>query len=261
MDLANKIANALNDTQQKALEIAKQQQTLTRITSPGQPALTLLGNPEGERQEKLREDQPMPLVTKKPEDVVKPALDNLNKMIQPILEFAQQIQDELQRTFNDAIYNAFSSAFSGEGLDGIFKSFGKTILAGLGEVFTQMGETYLKFGAIMDRLKDFLYNPATAGWAATAIGIALIGLGSALGALGSGAGQGTAAAGSYSTPGSAGTPLNTVTQIKVVSGNTQAASQVTPAKNVVYQPIIIGPNDPVAQKGILQLMDNANRRG
>jgi hypothetical protein len=110
-------------------------------------------------------------------------------------ETAELIQTEFAQTLGDAIGNAFEVAFrTGDPLKAI-QAFGTAMLAGVGSIFVQLGQTYLKYGAIMKALAKLLPNPFTAGWAAAAIGVALIALGKALNAVAASAAGGSAGAG------------------------------------------------------------------
>lgn len=104
----------------------------------------------------------------------------------------------------DALANGFAAAFNGEGIGGVIKAFGKTILAGVGSLFIQLGQTYLAYGGIMKGLVGLLGNPVTAGPAGLAIGAALIAMGSALGAIANGGGKAASRATSASSFTSAG---------------------------------------------------------
>lgn len=57
------------------------------------------------------------------------------------------------------------------------KNFGGAVLAGIGQVFDQVGQALISYGSIMTALAPFLSNPFTAGPAALAAGIALETLG------------------------------------------------------------------------------------
>lgn len=104
----------------------------------------------------------------------------------------KQIGSDAGATFADAIGAAFAGLGSGAGF---FKSFGNTILQGLGSIFTQMGKALLVYGATMMGLLPALLNPFTSGPAALAAGAALIALGGLLGGIASGRGSATGGGG------------------------------------------------------------------
>lgn len=114
-------------------------------------------------------------------------------------ETANLIQTEFAQTLGDAIGNAFVAAFrTGNPLKAI-EAFGKTMLAGIGSIFVQLGQNYLKYGLIMKALANLLPNPFTAGFAAAAIGVALIALGKALNAVATSGGGGGGGGGGRAT--------------------------------------------------------------
>ena len=157
----------------------------------------------------------------------------------------------------NALTAGMEAAFAkGTSVRKVFAALGKSIMQQLGELFTQMGQAYLSFGAIMNALYPLLGDPASAGPAGLAIGAALIALGATLGAIVSSGGAGGA-------PSFAG----------ITVGGEQANQYLTPNPNAPYaagtqypgivQPVfnVIGPADGSAQRAIAQLLQNAGRRG
>lgn len=178
--------------------------------------------------------------------------------IAKIQDMAPGIQSAVQQTFGQAIEDGFTAGFTGKNP---LAAFGKTILAGLGRIFMDMGKTLLGFGKIMAALQKFLLNPLTAGPAAIAAGVALIALGAALASIAGGTGGGGGAGGGSfgSNVGEVSAPAQ-VTNITVgASGTQRTAAGLTPQQPVNVT--VIGPNDPAAQRGIVDLLDNARRRG
>ncbi len=170
-------------------------------------------------------------------------------------QISEIIQGGFAQTLGDAIYNAFAAAFNGEGVGGILKAFGKTILAGVGQMFTQLGMVYLEYGVLMQSLGALLPNPFTAGPAGIAIGAALIAMGGALGAVAKGgAGRGTAQAGAFRDNNSA----NNVVRLKFVDRQGNPMDGVTP-KAPIYN-TFIGVNDPAAQRALREMYDKGGRR-
>lgn len=173
-------------------------------------------------------------------------------------EGAQRIKDTItqgfSQTLGDAIYNGFAAAFNGEGVGGILKAFGKTVLAGVGQMFTQLGSIYLEYGVLMQSLSSLLPNPFTAGPAGIAIGAALIAMGAALGAVANGGGgRGTAHAGAFRER-----PNNdNIVRLKFVD-RPNALSNVSPVQPVVIN--AYGPNDPKTQRWMLETFSKAQRR-
>lgn len=203
---------------------------------------------------------PMPLVGSRPDNLIK---DRQQIEAQFAQEFGQAqesiagtIRFGFANTLGDAIYAGFKAGFSGKGIGGVMKAFGKTVLAGIGSVFTQLGQTYLLYGGIMEGLSHLLKNPFTAGYAGLAIGAALIALGGALGAVGGegGGGRGGAAAGAYAS----GRPAE-ITNIKLTATSVADQARYDTSRNF-YNVNIIGTNDPKAQREMKELLANGERR-
>lgn len=173
-------------------------------------------------------------------------LDKLN------MEMGESIRSGLANTLGDAIYNGFAAAFNGEGLGGIFKAFGKTILAGIGDIMVQQGQALLTYGITMQAAALGLTNPFTAGPAAIAAGAALIALGAAFGAISKGGGgRGTAQAGAFREPG------NDIVRLKFVDRPGLVSSHSS------MQPLhfsVIGVNDAQAQRAIGEIIRKGGRR-
>lgn len=143
------------------------------------------------------------------------------------VETEKQIEDLAQRTQNHlgsslarALATGITAGFSGGGVTGAFHAAGRTLLAGLGGIFIDLGQTYLEYSGIMEALTPLLGNPFTAGFAGAAIGAALIGLGAALEGVGqrarSGAG-GYAASGNTFTPSAAAAGGGTTLIVQTVN--------------------------------------------
>jgi hypothetical protein len=167
---------------------------------------------------------------------------------------AGTIQSGLASTLGDAIYNGFAAAFSGEGLGSIFEGLLKTVLAGVGQMFTQLGMVYLEYGVLMQSLSTLLPNPFTAGPAGIAIGAALIAMGAALGAVASGGGgRGTATAGAFRERGG----TTDIVRLKFVD-RPGMNDRMEPLQPVVYN--AYGPNDPKTQRWIKETFTKGARR-
>lgn len=182
--------------------------------------------------------------------------DYKESVIQKMNNIGVSIRQGIAQTLGDAVYNGFAAAFNGEGLGGVFKAFGKTILAGVGSILTDLGKTWLEYGILMTTLGAALWNPFTSGPAAIAIGAALIALGGALGAVAhGGGGRGTAQAGAFREP----SRTEDITRYKFIDRNgTMMTSGLNPKTPINVT--IIGPNDPSAQRMITDLITKASRR-
>lgn len=195
----------------------------------------------------------------------------VDRLMAPLEGMAQQIENMINQTLGDSIYNAFAALFDGKGIKGLISQFGQTIAAGVGEMFTAVGMKVMAgFGKLLvDQGKIALQNAALVQkflaalksmnpFAMAAAGVGLIALGSALGSIGGGAGRGTASAGSFREP-RYGTTAEDITRIKIVSDSEASRTRVEQAQSVSFN--VFGPNDPQAQRAISQALDNYRRRG
>jgi hypothetical protein len=125
------------------------------------------------------------------------------EMEKNIEALAAHTQQRLGSSLADALATGITAGFAGGGVKGAFAAAGRTLLAGLGGIFIDLGKTYLEYSGIMQALTPLLGNPFTAGFAGAAIGTALIALGAALegiGQRGAGGGGGYAGSGGTFTP-------------------------------------------------------------
>ena len=171
-----------------------------------------------------------------------------------------QMQQGIGQTLSDGIFNAVQAGLSGKGLGGVFKALGGTLLAGLGDVITQFGKALIAFGVTASALRIGLSNPFTAGPAGIAIGAALVALGGTFSKIASGGSpaRGTAGAGAFREPRFPATATSDIVTRTVSFGTGQPMPQ--PAIAVSIGPII-GANDPIAQRAIMKLVQNAQHRG
>lgn len=116
-----------------------------------------------------------------------------NPAVAALAETEQVVSDAVDRYITggigDALVNGFSRAFSGEGLGGLFKGFGASILSSLGGFFIELGTHLIKFGSLMEWLKRHLTSWLGAGIGSIAVGVGLIALGSLMSAGGSALGS------------------------------------------------------------------------
>jgi hypothetical protein len=219
---------------------------LMTTTSPG-------GTPGGRAQDAY--GGPMALVKAAPDNLIKEQMERWKAAMAPFDEMTKQIGDTIRgglaHTLGDAIFAGFSAGFSGKGLGGIFKALGKSVLAGIGGIFGQLGQIWLTYGATMFKWSNALWNPATSGIAALAIGALLIAMSAALGAAGSGGGGGGG-------PGAVASRPAEITNIKLTATSVADAARLEPQARI--HQTIIGPNDPAAFREIQRGLDNHARR-
>lgn len=167
------------------------------------------------------------------------------------------VSDALGDVLGQAVYDAFASAFSGEGIGGLFRNFGKSVLAGLGKIFVMMGQYLIGASGIFKGIADALINPLTSGWALAAYGAALIALGAGMGAIAS---RGSSDRGMAAPAmAAAGTFERQSQQVLLYGPNGSLGASVSPRDNITVN--LIGKDDPRAQREIMELFNNAQRRG
>lgn len=164
-------------------------------------------------------------------------------------EIGDSIREDFANTLADAISSAFQTAFqTGNPLKAI-QAFGAAMLSGVGGIFIQLGQTYLKYGIIMQALAKLLPNPFTAGAAGIAIGAALIALGTALRAVATastGSGGGSSRGG-----GDVSSAQSSFAQDRRENGTL----------TVIWDGGFADPNDPRFQEQMSKTMELAAERG
>lgn len=188
------------------------------------------------------------------------SVDAKDKWLAAADEQFHNMGEQVGLTFGDAISAGFTNAFSGGGLAGGFAAMGKTILSGLGSIFSQMGKSLLQYGLVMKGLLPSLSNPFTSGFAAIAAGVALMALGGALGGMarGGGGGGGGSYGGGYSGMSTRG--QDDYTKIVLMPSASTNSSQISTKPAVVFNATIIGQNDPAAQRQITELVERGLAR-
>lgn len=192
--------------------------------------------------------------------VPRPVIDE-SPAVREMKAFIDRIQGMFESAFEDGIANGFQRAFSGEGWAGLFKGFGQTVMAGLGQVFIEVGKSLLAFGAIMEKVKAAIMSgPMGAGIGAIVAGAALIALGGAMSAAAGGMGG---RSGSFSAGGGGlqrvAQQSENVTRIVVDPTRATSASKMEPMPMV--NAWIIGTDDLKAQRELLTMIRKAQRRG
>lgn len=189
---------------------------------------------------------------------------NTNAMLEGMgLRLSKTAQEALQ-TVNEAIVDGMRDAVGGlfEGLaQGIFDKNAKAgdlILASLGSIFTRMGQVMIASGLALAKFMAALtsLNPV----AAIAAGVLMLGIGTALSAAASGRSAGGAGGVSGPSFDNYRPTDDRIVRIVVNSpAGQQGVSQMTPVQPVNIT--VIGPADPVAQRGIAQMVNAAQDRG
>jgi len=159
----------------------------------------------------------------------------------------------------DAMSAGMESAFKTGNLSKALASFGKSLMAGFGQMFTEHGKALLEYGVIMSGLAPLLANPFTSGPASIAAGVALMALGAAFSAVSqSGAAPGSGSSGT--TGALSPTGILAATYLQPAAGSPFAAGNQFPG---LVQPIInvVGYNDPSMQRGLVKALQYAVGRG
>lgn len=178
-------------------------------------------------------------------------------------EAAQQAFEGVRSVFATApaqLVTTFAEGL-GQGLSDRNAKTKDIVLQGLGNILASMGQALIAYGITMTKLLPHLLNPFTSGPAAIAAGAILVALGKSLGGLASGHGGGGGGS-APSGPSFDSYKPNTEQIVRIVvnppAGQQTAAALVPPRPMNVT---IIGPADPVAQRAIADLYNNAQARG
>jgi hypothetical protein len=180
--------------------------------------------------------------------------------------------DGLFATFGNGVGNVLADSLGTAFTDGIGAA-GDVLLSGLGGMLMEMGKAMLVQGAVMVGLLPALSNPFTSGPALLAAGAVLVALGGTLAAISGGkGGKGGGGGGGSSGP----TAFADDTRSVAIGGGSvakgsaspdvamrtgDAAKAAMPVAPITVNANIIGPSDPQAQRQIVDLMQNAARRG
>jgi hypothetical protein len=195
---------------------------------------------------------------------IKGSLDALDQYRESVIErvanMGAEIQQAIAHTLGDAVLNGFTAAFSGaKGIGGALKAFGKTVLAGLGQLMVQEGQVLFEYGLILTGLLPFLTNIFTSGPALLAAGAALIALGSAFSAVAARGGGGGGASHSAPRESQFGRGTETITRLRFVDSRTgNFLDNFEPKRPINFT--VIGQRDAKAQRQITQMIEKYDRR-
>jgi hypothetical protein len=182
--------------------------------------------------------------------------------------FVNPLGEAITKSIGEGIGGAISAGFDaafarGANIASVAGAFGGVALRTIGGVFKDIGMQSLLGMQLMADVKLAIaaWNPAL-GIAAS---IGLIALGAALQSAG---GRMGSAGGSFGGGGGGGSsssvsPPTIIDRgfINPATATIGSAASMSAREPITLQPIIIGPNDPVAQRAILELVRNAQRRG
>lgn len=176
--------------------------------------------------------------------------------------FATSISMTLIDGFSAGIERAFASGSIGDG----FKALSGALLSGLGGAMIDFGKAALVTSVLMAKIRAALatLNPVAGAAAAVALiaaGAALRGVASrAFGGMGRSGGGGGGGGGSGSYAGAAAaSSSDSVTRL--VFGNNSIGTAVGMTPRTATQIVVIGPDDPRAQRAIMELLRKAEGRG
>lgn len=106
----------------------------------------------------------------------RPGVKLMATLKQDLFNGLQQLQP-----FATGLQSFFSTLFSGGSIGASFKNFGRSILAGMGSIFSQMAIKAIAAAPLFQAIGAAMSNPFTAGAALLAFGIALKALGASMG--------------------------------------------------------------------------------
>lgn len=192
-------------------------------------------------------------------DLIVAEFDSANRVLDAELTAqARQVGETFVSTLADAISTGISIAIQSGNIGAGFKALTGGILMGLGDMLQTIGEKGLLASKLMADLVAAIarLDPVTgiaASLALIAAGGALKGLGASMGGRGGGASSG------YTAPSSFGR----TTYVGVVnpSGSAPTTAGLAPVAPVTVHAVIIGKDDPNAQRELLDLFSRAQRRG
>lgn len=203
---------------------------------------------------------------------------HMRRLQRSILDTFLSAPGELISAYFDDMANAIANGGRNAGeamnraLAGIASSAGKQMieagmakltklaLASFGKMMLAMGGATSGLGKFLTAIKAKLANPLVAGPALIALGIGLAAYGAKMGAIGRGEGGSMAGTiGGLSVGGQSDSAQRFVfgNRRNPLEGNRVAVAR----DSIVVNQTIIGPNDPVAQRQIADLVNNADRRG
>lgn len=147
-----------------------------------------------------------------------------------------------------------------QGMSKLAGSFQKSIKKAFGKIFLSFAGPTTALGKFITAIKKKLANPLIAGPALIALGVAMAAYGAKMGAAGRSAGEELGGGiGSLGIGGQEKTLRYTFADRRnPLEGNRVIGAPMQP---IMVQQTIIGPNDPVAQRQIGEMVNNAARRG
>jgi hypothetical protein len=183
--------------------------------------------------------------------------------------WGEAFKQDLQAVAQD--FALFTRDVFGVAIDAIASGFERgwgsakdVMLSGLGSIFKAMGKHLMIAGGGIAKLLPFLSMPLTAGPAMVAAGAIVFGAGVALSAIahgGAGAGGSGFSGGGIGSLGIGGGATTPQVYTFGQRGLQTPTGAVARAEGSTFHFTVIGANDPVAQRQIMTLIDNAQSRG
>jgi hypothetical protein len=171
-------------------------------------------------------------------------------------EQSKLVAAQITSTFADALADGFRRAFESGSIGAGIAALTGDILSGFGGMLVEVGKKGLIAAGLIDNIAKAITSWIPGGGIAASL--ALIAFGGALQGLG-GAHHGSGGGGyggGYYGPGYSGAGSSGYTPSAIARG-----ANVTPRNPVIVNATIIGKDDPVAQREIVALINNATRRG
>lgn len=171
----------------------------------------------------------------------------------------EALAGDLARSLADGIAAGFAALTAPGGTLGkMFNAFIGMMLGGIGDAMIKFGMAGAAFAKLQDKIMSMLQSLNPKG--ALVASLAMIAAGGALKGAAAGMFQrGTGGAGMTAIGG--GMAFGGENATRLVFGNTSATTAAGMTPRTPMAVTIIGPNDPVAQRQLQALMQNANARG
>lgn len=168
-----------------------------------------------------------------------------NEMVNATKQFSQQIQQD--------IVEGFRMAFNGDSIGAIIAQFASAVIEQYAQMMITMAAPTAAGGATATAATPLLSNPFTVGLGLSIIAAALAAVAAGLGKAGKGGGAGGGAA-TAAAPNLGSVTSSTFNPYDISRAQSLQGGHTT--NNFT----VIGPNDPVAQRAIVQMVNNASLR-
>lgn len=187
-----------------------------------------------------------------------------NERFDRIAQQVREISGSIASAIGGALQAGFKAAFTGGGVVGAIKALGAAILAAFGDILVRIGTTALAAAPFIEAISKALVTLSGSALAFAGLGLIAAGalVGGLAGAIGGAGFSGGGAAGGGSSGGSGyGAAVGSAETTRVLWGadSTSVAAGMTPRS--ATQIVIVGVDDPKAQRALQEMLRKADRRG